>query len=155
MSDTGDAAEAAGDLRRVDELLELMREHDLDALGVTLGDTEYELVRRDAEAVAAPQASPGGGGGATAANAARGPGEQTKVVTAPIVGVFYRSNSPGTEPFVSVGDRVEVGQVLCILEAMKLMNEITADYAGTVARIIPENGELVSVGDEMFWIEQR
>nr|MDQ2681882.1 acetyl-CoA carboxylase, biotin carboxyl carrier protein [Candidatus Eremiobacteraeota bacterium] len=74
-------------------------------------------------------------------------------VSAPLVGVFYRSSSPDAESFVNVGDRVEVGQVLCILEAMKLFNEITSDYAGIVSRIVPENGELVSLGQEMFWIE--
>ena len=75
-------------------------------------------------------------------------------MTAPIIGVFYRSPAPGSEAFVEVGDRVEVGQVLCILEAMKLMNEITSDFAGVVRRILPENGALVSLGEEMFWIEE-
>jgi acetyl-CoA carboxylase biotin carboxyl carrier protein len=76
-----------------------------------------------------------------------------KKVTAPIIGVFYAAPSPGAESFVNVGDRVSVGQVLCILEAMKLMNEITSDYAGVVRRVLPENGALVSLGEEMFWIE--
>ena len=67
--------------------------------------------------------------------------------------MFYGAPAPGAEPFVNVGDRVAVGQVLCILEAMKLMNEITSDYAGVVRRILPENGALVSLGEEMFWIE--
>ena len=75
-------------------------------------------------------------------------------ITAPIIGVFYRSPSPGTGPFVEVGDRVAVGQVLCILEAMKMMNEIVSDHAGVVSRIMSENGQLVSLGEEMFWIEQ-
>jgi acetyl-CoA carboxylase biotin carboxyl carrier protein len=70
-----------------------------------------------------------------------------------VVGVFYRSASPGSEPFVEVGSRVSVGQTLCILEAMKLMNEITSDHAGVVSRILPENGELVTLGQELFWIE--
>ena len=60
---------------------------------------------------------------------------------------------PGAEAFVKEGDRVEAGQVLCILEAMKLFNEITSDYSGIVTRIVPENGELVSLGQELFWIE--
>ncbi|MBV9440954.1 MAG: acetyl-CoA carboxylase biotin carboxyl carrier protein, partial [Candidatus Eremiobacteraeota bacterium] len=74
-------------------------------------------------------------------------------VTAPLVGVFYRSASPGAEPFVDVGARVNAGDVLCILEAMKLMNEIASDYAGVVVRVLPENGELVTLGQELFWIE--
>ena len=74
-------------------------------------------------------------------------------MTAPVVGVFYRSPAPGAEPFVEVGDRVAAGQVLCILEAMKLMNEITADAGGVVVRILPENGDLVALGDDLIWLE--
>ncbi len=80
-------------------------------------------------------------------------GAHVKRVTAPLTGVFYRSSSPDTEAFVDVGDRVENGDVLCILEAMKLFNEIQSDYAGTIVRILPENGELVSQGADLFWIE--
>jgi len=135
----------------LEAMLEIMRENDLDALTVRSGDRTYELVRRN------PEVAP-----ATPAGAANAPASPTpaaieaahyKKVTAPIIGVFYRSSAPGTEPFVEIGDRVEVGQVLCILEAMKLMNEITSDYAGIVRRILPENGSLVSLGEEMFWIE--
>ena len=143
------------------ELLEIMHENDLDALKVKVGEQIFELVRREAGisvlpmagmggAGAAPVAAPAAGGGAPAASAAPA---NVKKVTAPLVGVFYRSPSPDAESFVKVGDRVEAGQVLCILEAMKLFNEITSDYAGVVTRIIPENGELVSLGQEMFWIE--
>ena len=99
----------------LDGVLEIMREHDLDAVRIRSGDQSF--------------------------------------IAAPIIGVFYRSSSPGSESFVEIGDRVEEGQVLCILEAMKLMNEITSDYAGIVRRILPENGALVSLGEEMFWIE--
>jgi acetyl-CoA carboxylase biotin carboxyl carrier protein len=72
---------------------------------------------------------------------------------APVVGVFYAASSPGADPFVTPGARVSVGQVVCILEAMKLMNEITSEYAGVVSRVVPENGQLVSLGDDLFWIE--
>lgn len=136
------------------ELLAIMHEHDLDALKVKVGDQFYELVRRESgrevrsRAVSpAPAASPAAPGANAAASS------NAKKVTAPLVGVFYRSSSPDDEPFVKIGDRVEVGQVLCVLEAMKLFNEITSDYAGVVTRIIPENQELVSLGQEMFWIE--
>ncbi len=70
-----------------------------------------------------------------------------------MTGVFYRSPSPDTDSFVGSAPRVESGDVMCILEAMKLFNEIQSDYAGTVVRIVPENGELVSQGEELFWIE--
>jgi acetyl-CoA carboxylase biotin carboxyl carrier protein len=74
-------------------------------------------------------------------------------VTAPVVGVFYRAATPASDPFVEVGSRVAVGDTLCILEAMKLMNEINTDYAGVVSNILVQNGELVSLGQELFWIE--
>lgn len=142
-------------------LLEIMHEHDLDALKVKVGEQIFELVRREAGISVLPMAgAPGAAAPAAAQPAAGGasPAGSTapanaKKVTAPLVGVFYRSPSPDAEAFVKVGDRVEAGQVLCILEAMKLFNEITSDYAGVVTRIIPENGELVSLGQEMFWIE--
>jgi acetyl-CoA carboxylase biotin carboxyl carrier protein len=141
------------------DLLEIMHEHDLDALKVKVGDKVFELVRREAGITVLPasggaavpagpsEAVPASGGASPAASA------NVKKVTAPLVGVFYRSPSPDAEAYVKVGDRVEAGQVLCILEAMKLFNEITSDHAGVVTRIIPENGELVSLGQELFWIE--
>lgn len=143
------------------DLLEIMHEHDLDALKVKVGDKVFELVRREAGITVLPSA---GGGIAAAASAEAAPAAASgtaapgapanvKKVTAPLVGVFYRSPSPDAESYVKVGDRVEAGQVLCILEAMKLFNEITSDHAGVITRIVPENGELVSLGQELFWIE--
>ncbi|MBC5810260.1 MAG: acetyl-CoA carboxylase biotin carboxyl carrier protein [Candidatus Eremiobacteraeota bacterium] len=137
----------------LDQLLEVMHEHDLDALRLRIGETTYELVRRaERSSAAPPQASESA---VPAAVPAPPPpvAHNYRKVTAPIVGVFYRSSAPGADAFVDVGDRVEVGQVLCILEAMKLMNEITSDFAGIVRRVLPENGALVSLGEEMFWIE--
>ncbi len=136
---------------KIKELLAIMHEHDLDALKVKLGDQIFELVRRspsaDAEVPAkVPQP-------VTATQSAAQPPANVQRITAPLVGVFYTAASPGAEPFVKAGDRVTVGQVVCIIEAMKLMNEITSDYAGVVTRIIPENGELVSLGEDMIWIE--
>jgi acetyl-CoA carboxylase biotin carboxyl carrier protein len=137
----------------LEEMLAIVREYDLDALTVRTGDATYELVMRsDAPVVAAVAEAPAPApvpfvppAPTAAANA--------KKIVAPMIGVFYSAPSPGAEPFVNVGDRVSVGQVLCILEAMKLMNEITSDYAGVVRRVLPENGALVSLGEEMFWIE--
>ena len=138
----------------IQSLLDIMHEHDLDRIKVKVGDAIYELVRREAgaafvapvvQSIPAP-AAPSDGASSPA------PPANVKRVTAPLTGVFYRSASPDADVFVNIGDRIEIGSVLCILEAMKLFNEIQSDYAGTVARIIPENGELVSQGDELFWI---
>lgn len=138
------------------QLLALMHEHDLDQLKVKLGDAVYEIVRREP----GQGASPGPASAATAGPAsealsesAPAAGPNTKKVIAPLTGVFYRSASPDAESFVNPGDRVDVGDVLCILEAMKLFNEIQSDYSGAIVRIVPENGELVSQGAELFWIE--
>ncbi|MEO6912627.1 MAG: biotin/lipoyl-containing protein [Candidatus Baltobacteraceae bacterium] len=135
------------------ELLAIMHEHDLDALKVKVGDQLYELVRRESGTLVVPgTAVPAATPAVSGAGLPTAP-SNAKKVTAPLVGVFYRSSSPDAESFVKIGDRVEIGQVLCILEAMKLFNEITSDYPGVITAIIPENGELVSLGQEMFWIE--
>jgi len=138
----------------LEQMLEVMREHQLDSLTLRVGESTYELILRpEVTAVAAPTQIVEAQPAAAAAPSAPTPAANFKKVAAPIIGVFYRSPAPGAESFVETGDRVEVGQVLCILEAMKLMNEITSDYAGVVRRILPENGALVSLGEEMFWIE--
>ncbi|HEY2475241.1 MAG TPA: biotin/lipoyl-containing protein [Candidatus Cybelea sp.] len=130
------------------ELLELMHEHDLETIKVKLGDAVFELSRRGSgppveawhpPAAPAPSESP--------------PPANVNKVAAPLTGVFYRASSPDAPPYVEVGDRVEAGDVLCVLEAMKLFNEIQSDYAGTILRIVPDNGELVSQGEDLFWIE--
>jgi len=77
------------------------------------------------------------------------------VVTSPIVGTFYRAPNPDAEPFVKVGDEVEKGKTLCIVEAMKLMNEIEADVSGTIVSIYPQNGQPVEFGEKLFAIQPR
>jgi acetyl-CoA carboxylase biotin carboxyl carrier protein len=153
----GEGAWPEASREALDAMLGLIREFDLDALTLRLGEATYELVARP-EMSAPPAPVPLGEAlpppvAAAAPLAAPVAAANAKKVTAPIIGVFYRSPAPGADSFVEIGDRVEVGQVLCILEAMKLMNEITSDYAGVVRRILPENGALVSLGEEMFWIE--
>lgn len=102
-----------------------------------------------APAVAAPAAAPAD----TPAAAAEAVADGLHVVTSPIVGTFYRAPNPETSPFVDVGSRVEQGQILCIVEAMKLMNEIEADTAGVVVEIHPENGQPVEFGERLFAIK--
>jgi acetyl-CoA carboxylase biotin carboxyl carrier protein len=150
---------------RIRALGEIAAEFDLDAIRVRSGELEIEIVRRDAAvgpAAAAPivVAAPAPGfeaaappGGGEIPSAAPSAGANVRRVTAPVVGVFYNAAAPGADPFVEVGSRVTVGQTLCILEAMKLMNEIASDYAGTISRCLVENGELVSLGQELFWID--
>jgi acetyl-CoA carboxylase biotin carboxyl carrier protein len=143
----------AEELQTLHELLALMDEHDLDTIKVKLGDAVYELSRRaqyaPAPIVSAPSQAIAAGPSAPAANA-----NFTKVL-APLTGVFYRASSPDAQAFVEPGDRIEAGDVVCVLEAMKLFNEIQSDYAGTIVRILPGNGELVSQGDELVWIDPR
>ena len=153
-----------GEAERVRALTEILREYHLDALRVRVGDAEYELVAREPAPAGAimmapatngamPSAAAAASADAPAALAGNAAPANVKRVTAPVVGVFYAASSPGAEPFVTVGARVAVGQVLCILEAMKLMNEITSEHAGVVTRVLPENGQLVSLGDDLVWIE--
>lgn len=132
----------------LEELLRIMREHDLDKIKVKVGDATYELVRRQAPAPGVDGAAQGAQPASTQAAPAN-----VKRVVAPLTGVFYRQPTPDAEPYVKESDRVEIGQVLCVLEAMKLFNEIQSDYSGTVMRILPGNGELVSQGEELFWIQ--
>jgi len=96
---------------------------------------------------AAPHVNPGPPGS--------GEREGFHVITAPIVGTFYRSANPDAEPFVKVGDVVEKGKTLCIVEAMKLMNEIEADVSGTVVSIYPQNAQPVEFGEKLFAIQPR
>lgn len=142
------------DAQTIDELLEVMHEHDLDRIKVTDGDATFELVRREpgAQVTAARITAPTQSAGSPSPeNASIAPPNIQRVI-APLTGVFYRSASPDADVFVNEGSRVENGTVLCILEAMKLFNEIQSDYSGTILRILPRNGELVSQGEELFWI---
>ena len=142
------------ELQTLRELLALMKEHDLETIKIKLGDAVYELSRRGPEPAPSADSHPG-----AAARLEREPspaamdGANVTKVLAPLTGVFYRSPSPDAPVYVDVGDRVEPGDILCVLEAMKLFNEIQSDDAGRIVRIVPDNGELVSQGGELFWIE--
>jgi acetyl-CoA carboxylase biotin carboxyl carrier protein len=144
----------ADETQTLRELLALMHEHDLDRLKVKLGDAVYEISRRER----APRSAAGTPPGAVPSAAEEEPfgsagGANYAKVAAPLTGVFYRASSPDEQPYVEVGDQVKPGDVLCVLEAMKLFNEIQSDYAGTIVRIVPGNGELVSQGEDLFWID--
>jgi acetyl-CoA carboxylase biotin carboxyl carrier protein len=100
---------------------------------------------------AAPVSAPGSTHGAAGAHGA----EELHVIKSPIVGTFYSSASPGADPFVTVGGQVTSGQVLCIIEAMKLMNEIESDVSGEIVKIFAENGQPVEYGEALFGIRER
>jgi acetyl-CoA carboxylase biotin carboxyl carrier protein len=148
MDETGDR-----EMETLQELLALMKEHDLDRLKVKRGDAVYELVRRDGTVTYAPAAPPPAAPVVSSDPAVPVAGAHVKKVVAPLTGVFYRSPSPDTDSYVEIGSHVSKGDVICILEAMKLFNEIQSDHTGSVVRIVPQNGELVSQGEDLFWIE--
>jgi acetyl-CoA carboxylase biotin carboxyl carrier protein len=115
---------------------------------------EIEVERQEVTlvAAAAPMAA-GAASGAPAAAAAPAAAPGRMPIVAPLVGVFYRSSSPGAKPFVDVGDTVERGQKVGIVEAMKMMNEVTSDFRGTVAEIAVQNGETVQYEQTLMFID--
>ena len=129
----------------LDRMADLMREHALAELEIESGGVRIRL--RKAEAAGAPRAAgpapdPVSGGREVAAT----------VVAAPVVGTFHRAGAPEAAPFAQVGDRVEPGDVLCVIEAMKLMNEIRAEFAGEVVAVLAEDGQAVEYGQPLFEI---
>jgi acetyl-CoA carboxylase biotin carboxyl carrier protein len=123
------------------------------AAGFDMSQLSRLMASAPAPGPAAHVAVPAGGG--AAAELAAEMEEKLHEVKSPIVGTFYESPSPGAPPFVKVGDQVEVGQVLCIVEAMKLMNEIEADVAGEVVKRIASSGQPVEYGQPLFAIRPR
>jgi acetyl-CoA carboxylase biotin carboxyl carrier protein len=165
---TGSEAFANPEIGQIEQLLRFMTEHNLEEFEYSRGDLRIRLKKpgssmvvaaRPAEIIvpAAVQATgaaapaTGASGIANAEADLRG-GEDLFLVKSPIVGTFYGSPSPGSEPFVKVGSYVEAGQTLCIVEAMKLMNEIESETSGEVLRIFAENGQPVEYGQPLFGI---
>ena len=123
----------------------LMQELELTGLEITEGET---VVRLERAAAAAPVTATG-----TGALSEPVPAETGEAVRSPMVGVFYAAPAENAKPYVAVGDRVKRGDVLCIIEAMKLMNEITAETDGVVAEVCAENGQIVEYGSVLFRME--
>jgi acetyl-CoA carboxylase biotin carboxyl carrier protein len=153
------------DLRKLKTLIDLVSESNISELEITEADGKVRIVKTDPQA-AAPAAMPAGGiayapaptvaapaAAPAAAVPAAPPAETGHVVKSPMVGTFYRSSSPGSKPFVEVGSSVKEGEPVCIIEAMKIMNEIEADKAGTITKILCENGQAVEFGQPLFVIE--
>ena len=147
------------DLDKIKDILNLVREHDLAEFELEEDGLKVRVKKAGQQVVLAPQAAPpmpsavagpGPVAAASAAPAAIDEGVDLAVIKSPILGTFYRASEPGAKPFADVGDTVKKGQVLCIIEAMKLMNEIECDCTGEVVSIYVENGQAVQFGDRLF-----
>ena len=156
------------DLRQLKKLIDLVEESGIDELEVTEGEEKVKIVKggsggKEVLSPSVPTASPPLVQAAAVSAAAGAPvpaslqGEaptslEGHIVKSPMVGTFYRSGSPGAKPFVEVGDTVKAGQAICIIEAMKLMNEIEADKDGVIKAIMVENGQPVEYGESLMMI---
>jgi len=149
------------DLRKLKTLIDLVSESNVSELEITEAEGKVRIVKGGGavvQSLAAPvvMAAPALPAAAAPAAAAAAPAVAAPtghVVKSPMVGTFYRSSSPGAKPFVEVGSQVKEGDTICIIEAMKILNEIEADKSGTVAQILGENGKAVEYGQPLFVIE--
>jgi acetyl-CoA carboxylase biotin carboxyl carrier protein len=150
------------DIRKVKKLIELLDESGIAEIEITEGE-EAVRISRYAPQFAAPMAAamPAVAAAPAAAAAPASPiakaeaEEDGHIVMAPMVGTFYSASSPGSPPFVQVGDRVAAGDTLCIIEAMKMMNQIEAEVSGTIKSIRVQSGDPVEYGQILFVIDQR
>ncbi|MGH8221679.1 MAG: acetyl-CoA carboxylase biotin carboxyl carrier protein [Woeseiaceae bacterium] len=150
------------DIRKVKKLIELLDESGIAEIEITEGEESVRISRHSqhppppvsmphpiaaAAAAPAPHIAPG--------SSPAEPEEDGHAVIAPMVGTFYSAPSPGSPPFVQVGDRVNEGDTLCIIEAMKMMNQIEADVSGSIKSVRVQNGDPVEYGQILFVIDQR
>ena len=143
------------DLDRIKSVIELMREHELNEFAIEEKDFKLALKRgAQVVAAAAPVAVAASAPAASAAAPAAPAEENLVAIPSPLVGTFYRAGSPDADPFVTVGSRVTKDTVVCIIEAMKVMNEIKAEASGTIKKILVENATAVQYGQPMFMIEK-
>ena len=151
------------DLRKLKKLIDLVQESGIGEIEITEGEEKVRISRQPSgtpQVLAAPAAAPASGAQATGPGAlppadgapAAQPQPAGHTLKSPMVGTFYRAPSPGAPNFVEVGQAVAKGQTLCIIEAMKLLNEIESDVAGTIKAILVENGQPVEYGQPLFVI---
>ena len=149
------------DLRKLKTLIDLVSESNVSELEITEAEGKVRIVKSGgavvqqyvAAPVAAPAAAPAAAPVAELPAPAAAAAPTGHIVKSPMVGTFYRSSSPGAKPFVEVGSQVKECETICIIEAMKILNEIEADKSGTVTRILGENGQAVEYGQPLFVIE--
>ncbi len=152
------------DLRKLKTLIDLVSDSNVSELEITEAEGKVRIVKgggamvqgyAQAPVYAAPVAAPVAAPAAPTAPAAAAVAEVVETghtVKSPMVGTFYRSSAPGAKAYVEVGDTVKEGQTICIIEAMKILNEIEADKSGTITRILGENGQAVEYGQPLFII---
>jgi acetyl-CoA carboxylase biotin carboxyl carrier protein len=154
------------DIRKVKKLIELLEESGIAEIEIKEGEEAVRISRMPTGAmapqyysapapIAAPPAlaAPAPAAGAAAPTALARRKDDQNIVPSPMVGTFYGASSPTAKPFVSIGDEVKEGQVLCIIEAMKMMNQIESDRAGRVTAIMAKNGDPVEFGQPLFVVE--
>jgi acetyl-CoA carboxylase biotin carboxyl carrier protein len=157
------------DIRKVKKLIELLEESGIAEIEISEGEESVRISRYPTGAAAAaqpvvhyapapapavaPAAAPAAAAPSAAPVAAPPAGKPDHTVTAPMVGTFYAAATPGAKPFVDIGSEVNVGDTLCIIEAMKMMNQIESDKAGRVSAVLVKNGEPVEFGQPLFIIE--
>jgi acetyl-CoA carboxylase biotin carboxyl carrier protein len=160
-------------LKEIKELIQFLKEEEITEFELERGDVKVRIKRGTPDVVPAateriitvhpapamqvptPAATDASAAAPATAVEPPRPEEALHTVRSPIVGTYYESPSPGSPPFVKPGDTVEVGQVLCIVEAMKLMNEIEADIAGEVVKCLVKNGQPIEYGQELFSIRPK
>ncbi len=148
------------DLRKLKKLIDLVEESGITELEVTEGEERVRIAKQPGAVAqqsyvipaAAPVAAVAASAAPAAASEAKSELPEGQVVKSPMVGTFYRSASPDSSPFVEVGSAIKSGETLCIVEAMKLLNEIESDCSGTVKAILVENGQPVEYGEPLFII---
>ena len=144
------------DLKELKALVRLMEGADLEELEVAEGDRRIRIRRRLGDGLPVTRTGAPAQGGAKIAVAPAIAAPDTaglSPIESPMVGTFYRAPAPGAEPYVKEGDSIQKGTVVCIVEAMKLMNEIESEVAGRIARVAAENGKPVEFGQPLFWVE--
>ncbi len=146
------------DLRKLKTLIDLVSESNVSELEITEAEGKVRIVKGHpvvVQAAAAPvqAAAPAAPAPAVPAAPVAAPEAAGHPVKSPMVGTFYRASSPGAKAFVEVGQQVKAGETICIIEAMKILNEIETDKAGTIAKVLCENGQAVEYGQPLFIIE--
>lgn len=145
------------DLDQLRELMKALNEHELDELEIHNGDESILISRNGGQmvAAAAPVVAAAPAPAAAGASSAPAEAQEGELITSPFVGTFYMRPNPTSDPFIKVGDSFTKGQALCIVEAMKLMNEIEAEFDGVCLEMLIEDGKPVEYGDPLFRVEKR